>query len=370
MKKIVIVALFALFLLFPAAAAHAEAPVSPEPSPADLERTVTDESAEEILALAQIEGLQRVDASASTEYEALLQLQELLPDCDVYWEVEFQGERYPNDTTELKVTDMTGLEDVLRYLPALTDVDLLEAGATIEDLDRFDAIRPDIFWLWEFRFDWYKIRTDTRVYSSLLGYNTRFDLDHYYPIVKYCKHLRALDLGHNAITDLSMIGDLQELEVLILADNHITDCSPIGRLHNLVFLELFMNYSIEDYSFLNELTNMKDLNLCYCKTLDHLDFLENMPNLEFAMFKRTAISEEDLDPWREKMPDTIFVYYDGNPESSGSGWRLAGRNKQIRTAFAHWYNIVRYEHYNDFDFKINGGVYPITDFFKEDDPWW
>ncbi|MBO6040398.1 MAG: leucine-rich repeat domain-containing protein [Oscillospiraceae bacterium] len=328
------------------------------------------ESAEEILALAERPGLRYIDATASTEYEALLRLRELLPDCDIRWVYEFQGVRYPSDTTELKVTDMTGLEDALRYLPALTDVDLLEAGAKLEDLDRFDAIRPDIFWLWEFRFDWYKIRTDIRVYSSLLGYNTYFDLDHYYPIIKYCKHLRALDLGHNSITDISMIGDLQELEVLILADNRITDCSPIARLHNLVFLELFMNYSIEDYSFLNELTNIKDLNLCYCKTLDHLDFLENMPNLEFAMFKRTAISEEDLEPWREKMPDTIFVYYDGNPESSGSGWRMTGRNNQVRTAFTHWRDIVHYEHYNEFEFKINGGIFPITDFFKEDDPWW
>ncbi len=368
MKKFICF-IFIAVLLLPGVFAAADAETgAPERAPGEW--VITGESAEEILALADKPGLRHIDATASREYEALLKLREELPDCDIDWVYEFQGVSYPSDTTELKVTDMTGLEDALRYLPALTDVDLLEAGATIEDLDRFDAIRPDIFWLWEFRFDWYKIRTDIPVYSSLLGYKTRFDLDHYYPIVKYCKHLRALDLGHNAITDISMIGDLQELEVLILADNRITDASPIGRLHDLVFLELFMNYNIEDYSFLNELTKIKDLNLCYCKTLDHLDFLENMPDLEFAMFKRTNLTEEDLAPWREKYPDATLVYYDGNPESSGSGWRMTGRNKQIRTAFADWREIVSYEHYNDWTFRINGGIFPITDFFREDDPWW
>ena len=250
-------------------------------------------------------------------------------------------------------------------------MDLLEAGAKLEDLDRFDELRPDVFWLWEFTFQgWQKIRTDIRVYSSLNGYQTSRSLDYYYPIIKYCKHLRALDLGHNSITDITPIGELRELEVLILADNFITDASPLAKLHELVFLELFMNYGIEDYSFLNELTKLKDLNLCYCRTLEHLDFLENMPELEFAMFKRTAVSPEEFAQWQERLPDTRLVLADGDIESSGSGWRLTGRNHQIRTAFTHWRDIVSYEHYNDWTFRINGGIFPITDFFKEDDTWW
>ena len=338
---------------------------------ADDTLVLSDESAEEILALAERSELRHIDAAASTEYDALLRLRELLPDCEIRWEYEFQGVRYPSDTTELKVTDLTGLEDALRYLPALTDVDLLEAGAKLEDLDRFDELRPDVFWLWEFTFQgWQKIRTDIRVYSSLNGYQTSRSLDYYYPIIKYCKHLRALDLGHNSITDITPIGELRELEVLILADNFITDASPLAKLHELVFLELFMNYGIEDYSFLNELTKLKDLNLCYCRTLEHLDFLENMPELEFAMFKRTAVSPEEFAQWQERLPDARLVLADGDIESSGSGWRLTGRNHQIRTAFTHWRDIVSYEHYNDWTFRINGGIFPITDFFKEDDPWW
>ena len=366
MKKILLLLgalLFACLLLAAAPAQAGEA--------ADDTLVLSDESAEEILALAERSELRHIDAAASTEYDALLRLRELLPDCEIRWEYEFQGVRYPSDITELKVTNLTGLEDALRYLPALTDVDLLEAGAKLEDLDRFDELRPDVFWLWEFTFQgWQKIRTDIRVYSSLNGYQTSRSLDYYYPIIKYCKHLRALDLGHNSITDITPIGELRELEVLILADNFITDASPLAKLHELVFLELFMNYGIEDYCFLNELTKLKDLNLCYCRTLEHLDFLENMPELEFAMFKRTAVSPEEFAQWQERLPDARLVLADGDIESSGSGWRLTGRNKQVRTAFTHWRDIVSYEHYNDWTFRINGGIFPITDFFKEDDPWW
>ena len=60
-----------------------------------------------------------------------------------------------------------------------------------------------------------------------------------------------------------------------------------------------------------------------------------------------------------------LVLADGDIESSGSGWRLTGRNHQIRTAFTHWRDIVSYEHYNDWTFRINGGIFPITDFFTE-----
>lgn len=367
MKKLMI-GVFTLLMFF-LAAGFPEASAEPGENFDCSELIITDQSPKEILAMAELPGVRHVDATASTEYEALLALKEKRPDWKIDWVYVFQGVPYPSDTTELTVTDMTGLEEALRYLPALTDVDLLEAGATIEDLDRFDAIRPDVFWLWKFRLQWDWIRTDIRVYSTLNGGHTSFGQEYFYPLLKYCKHLRALDLGHNALTDISLIGNLTELEVLILADNRITDCSPLANLHNLVFLELFMNYWIEDYSFLNEMPKMKDLNLCYCKTLDHLDFLENMPDLEFAMFKRTALTEEDLDPWREKYPNAILVYFDGNTESSGSGWRLAGRNKQIRTAFAHWRYMVDYEHYNDFTFKVNGGIHNITEFFNEDDPW-
>ena len=369
MKKMGICALLlCLFcLLFGSVSAQAAEAEHPMADALPTEYRVTDESAEEILALAKRSGLKHIDAIGCTEYEALLKLRELLPECEIVWEVAFQGVSYPSDTETLAVTDLEGLEDALRALPALTRVDLLETKARLEDLERYRAIRPDVFYLWEFWIDGRLVRTDTRVYSSLLGVEIRSrDIDYYYPVLAYCPYLKALDLGHNGITDVTLIGELQDLEVLILADNRIADLSPLGKLSNLIYLELFLNKEAEDFSFLNHLTKLKDLNLCYCYQLDNLDFLESLPELCFLMVKRTAIPREEFDAWRERLPEVKMVYYDGDPESTGSGWRMTGRSQMIRTAFACWQNIVRYDSYNDYELRINGGVHPISDYYSED----
>ena len=386
MKRLVcLVLLLCLALLLPAcgilpegsaAAAVAETPLptteptpepTPTPTPPPTEWTITDESAEEILALAELPSLERIDATASTEYDALLQLREKLPDCDIRWEYEFQGVRYPSDTTELKVTDMTGLEDALRYLPALTDVDLLEAGAEIEDLDRFSEIRPDVFWLWEFRFHGFVIRTDILVYSSLqpIGFVPHDDA-YYYPILKYCTKLKALDLGHNSLKDISPIGKMTDLQILILADDHLTDASCLANLKDLIYLELFMNDELEDFSFLKSLTKLKDLNLCYCTHLTSLDFMDYMPDLEFMLVKYTGLDVDYYNEMKASHPQTRMVFWDGDRESTNSGWRDTPRNHMIRSAFANWPSIVRYDYYNDMDFEFYGKIYPITYYVRED----
>ena len=341
---------------------------TPTPTPPPTEWTVTDESAEEILALGEIPSLQRIDATASTEYAALLRLRELLPDCDIRWEVELQGQRYPSDTRSLTLSELTGLEEALPLLPALEEVDLLEAKPEMEDMERLSAIRPDVFWLWEFKYHGFNVRTDMPVYSSLqpIGYVPRGD-DYYYPILKYCTKLKALDLGHNALTDasLDLIGRMTDLQILILADDQLTNADQLANLHNLIFLELFMNDQLEDFSFLNEMPKLRDLNLCYCRKLDTLEFLNNMPELEFMLVKFTGLDTDYYNSWKEKRPDTHMVFWDGDKESTGSGWRDTPRNHMIRSAFSNWPSVVRYEFYNDMDFEFYGKIYPITYYFRE-----
>ena len=366
MRKLICFSFFALLVLLPGAFAFADTGTAAEESAA-AEYIITDESAEEILALADKPGLRHIDATASREYDALLALREKLPDCDIDWVYEFQGVSYPSDTTELKVTDMTGLEDALRCLPALTDVDLLEAGATMEDLDRFSEIRPDVFWLWEFYFHGFTIRTDIPVYSSLqpIGY-TPHDEVYYAPILKYCTKLKALDLGHNNLRDITPIGKMKDLQILILADDHLQDASCLANLHDLIYLELFMNDELEDFSFLNSLTKLKDLNLCYCTHLTSLDFMQYMPDLEFMLVKFTGLDVDYYNQVKADNPQVRMTFWDGDKESTNSGWRDTPRNHMIRSAFANWPSIVRYDYYNDMDFVFGNQLYPITYFVRED----
>lgn len=360
MKKALIM-LLVLLLCGCSATQSADTPAptpSPQPTPEPSEYVITNESRDEILALGEIKSLRRIDAKASREYDALLELCALLPDCEIYWEYELQGEVYGSDTSSLKCSSLEGLEDAVRYLPELEYIDLLEAGADVEDLDRLSAINPDIFFLWEFKHDGFTIRTDIQVYSSLRGRGSRrFTDEDMYPMLKYCTKLRALDLGHCDLRDISLIGELEQLEVLILADNpNLVDASPIGNLENLIYMELFQCDKIEDYSFLNKLSKMKDLNLCY-DPIPNLDFLENMPDISFLMVKYTGIDKEEIEYWKEIYPDTRFVLYDGNIHSCDSGWRETVRNSQIRYSFSGWRHVLEYRSYDDVDYNFGGYVY-------------
>ena len=334
---------------------------TPEPTPPPTGWTVTTESAADILALAQIPSLQTVDATQSREYDAILQLRELRPDIDLTWNYEFQGTVYPCDTTELTVTDLTGLEDAIRFLPEVNYIDLIESDATVEDLDRYDAIRPGIFYYWSFvqkDIHWESvIRTDIQIYSTLhvTSASEGFGLsdEDMYPMLKYCKRLKALDLGHNDLTDASirLIGELTDLEVLILGDNpNLTDLSPLGNLKKLTFLEIFLNHDVKDFSFLNQLTNLDMLEACYCDHRTSLDFLANMPNFRVGMFKYSGVSREEFLKWEAKLPEGAWmVFYDGDPWSCSSGWRDLLKTNQIQVAFSSWRNITDYRSYDDYD---------------------
>lgn len=371
MKKaapsLLFVLLLALFLCAcgkPAPAVTPEPTPEPTPSPipAPVEVTVTDESAQEILALADIPSLKKIDASQSREYDALLELYRARPDCEILWHYEFEGRFYPNTTRELKAAGTEGLEEAIRYLPALTYVDLIDTDATVEDLDAYSAINPEIDFYWSFIFDGFVIRTDIQCYSSLrdLDYH-RFTDEELYPMLKYCRHLKALDLGHDDVREPSveLIGRLTDLQVLILADNpNLVDASPLANLTNLVYLEFFMNHAVEDFSFLNSMTKLIDLNLCYCDYLTELDFLDNMPDMRFGMFKYSGVSQETLDYWKERKPDAYLTIYDGSIHSCEGGWRDTQRNYNIRYAFTCWQYVHDYPDYDHVVFDFNSFNYP------------
>lgn len=332
---------------------------TPAPTPEPTEWVLGEESAEDILALADIASLQRVDGSASREYAAMLELSRLRPDCEVTWNYEFEGTVYHSTATELKALGLEGLEDAVRYLPALETIDVIDTPATVEDLDRLYDINPNAFYYWSFQHGGFTIRTDIRVYSTLRGLNDhRYTSEELYPMLKYCKHMRALDLGHNDLTDLTWLGKLTELEVLILADNpHMTDTSPLANLTHVHYLEFFMNHSVEDFSFLDSMTELEELNLCYTDHIGSMSFLSHMPKLKFLMVKYSDCSKEDFLYWQEQFPEANMVYNDGNRESCESGWRDTQKNRQIRYAFSHWRRVVEYKSFDDVTFDMENYVY-------------
>jgi len=90
-------------------------------------------------------------------------------------------------------------------------------------------------------------------------------------------NLTTLHLGYNQITDISFLGSLTNLTTLDLDDNQITDISFLGSLTNLTRLHLDDN-QITDFSFLGSLTNLTTLDLGFNKITD-ISFLGSLTNL-------------------------------------------------------------------------------------------
>ena len=341
--------------------APAQSPLpTPSPTPAPtptppVSIVLRDESAAEIMALAKCGTLKSIDATASREYDALLRLSALLPDCEIRWLYEFQGELYPSDMEELTVTDPEGVSDALRFLPGLKKADMTACPLTTAEMEELSALRPDVNFLWTVRFGEWTVRSDITCFSTLRTggeESHRYTSEELYPLLRFCRNLRALDLGHNALTDISLIGEMKELQVLILADNpKLADISSLASLDNLQYLELFLCWDITDFSALEKLTQMQDLNLSYCRNLADICFIDNMPDFENGWFRSTGVTQEQIVPYLESRPEITFVY--GSPADISSvccGWRSTERNTAIRRAFTNWRQVVEYHHWDDVEY--------------------
>lgn len=324
---------------------------TPVPTPPPTEWVISGESAEEILALGEIKTLKHIDAAASREYEALLQLREKLPECEIEWVYELNGVMYPNDTEELTAETLDGLEDALRYLPELRSVDLLACDVTTDDIDRFTEINPDADYLWWVKFGRWVVRSDIQIFSTMrTTENHRYTNEELYPLLHYCTKLRALDLGHNALTDVTDIGRMTDLQVLIIADNKtLTDISPLKSLDKLYYLEMFLCVDVEDFGGLEGMTAMEDLNVCYCRYLNDPGFLEQMPKLRMFWCHHTGIGLAEIEP--HKLDDCLYITASEEFSSVGYGWRATDRNIAIRHLFHHFEDVKEFVNWDEIVYK-------------------
>ncbi len=168
--------------------------------------------------------------------------------------------------------DLGALTAVLDRLPALKRVDMFETRLTAKDMEMLSARYPDIFFGWTIRIKEHVIRTDATAFSTLHNNRSPQHSSRDFEPIKYCRQLKALDLGHNAITSIDFIRDLTDLRVLILAINQIEDISVLARLPRLEYVELFKN-KIRDISPLAHMKQVLDLNICFNHIKDYSPLL-------------------------------------------------------------------------------------------------
>jgi len=324
-----------------------------EPAPTEL--TINDDySSEEILALAAQTELESIDAYQCHNYEALIALAEMMPACNIRWCYRFDDRTYDISASEMTIGSTAGLFEALRYLPNIKKVDLTACSPSFEEMDTLIAAYPDVEFIWIVNFCEFSVRSDITIFSTLcMPDSPTYTSEMLEPLFKYCKHLKALDLGHNLLTDLTMLGTLSELQVLIIADNrNVTDISPLGNLKNLEYLECFTLGDVTDFSCFYELTKMKALNCGNLKNLKSLDFIENMPELE-TLWAFWFSDRDEINAKIEQHPEIWIKYYCdfGGASVTCCGWRTTDINCAIRQAFANKDKVVEFIHWDNVIYK-------------------
>ena len=216
------------------------------------------------------------------------------------------------DFGSIRVDDVEGLKAFLDRMPCLERVDMYASSLTEAQMSELFDSYPQIFFGWTLWVGDHKVRTDVSAFSTLHGQSPDpIHNEKNFAKLRFCKNLKALDIGHNWVEDLSFIKELPNLEVLIIAINPVGDISALAELHNLVYLEMF-TCRVHDITPLLGLTNLRDLNIKN-NPIDDLEPLKQMKSLQrLWLGMGMEISQEERASLAAALPD-CEMDFDNNP---------------------------------------------------------
>ena len=129
------------------------------------------------------------------------------------WDVEIAGERVDSLVRDLDLSGKKGVttarvRELRPLFPRLTRLDLSDCGIGNEEMASLREDLPGVKVVWRLYMGEWSLKTDAVAFSVLI-YNYDHERLHSADIqvLRYCTDLQALDLGHQAITDISVIGD-------------------------------------------------------------------------------------------------------------------------------------------------------------------
>lgn len=249
-----------------------------------------------------------------------------------------------SDTEEV---DLSGIDisnlDMETFLGSMTKLKKLTLKDCGLDNDGYAALQdahPDVRMIWDIKVKTYTIPTDSVGFSTLLAneFQPRLD-DGDCKYLKYCTDMVALDLGHNYITNLDFLEYMPNLRVLILVDNfdspskrvRLSDISKLKYCPHLRYLELFAN-NVSDMSVISELKELEDLNVCY-NPVNSAEPFKDLPHLQKLWIYNTSIPWQEINELKEIYPN-VKIVTSGNG-SVDQGWRDGDHYKAMRNMVSH-----------------------------------
>ena len=272
------------------------------------------------------------------------------PDTAFKWKIYMGGVVFDADCEEIDIAECEPLtlDDLRMSLPLFSNlkrIDISACGATNEENYELRKEFPNIKIVWTLYMGRWSLKTDDVAFSVLIyDYKHKRLTTDDIQVLQYCTDLRALDLGHQAIRDITVIGDyLTELRVLILADNAISDLTPLTKLKHLHYLEFFVNW-VSDISPLAELDELVDLNISYNYSIRDITPLLNQPKLERLWLESTSVSPADVELLQKTYPNaTIIRTGEG---SIDQGWRVNVRYYAMMDMWFHNYISEEFTKYD------------------------
>jgi len=206
--------------------------------------------------------------------EQYLELHSHLPDCEIRWDVPFQGTTCPNDSRELTVTALSDADlELLDFFPALETV-YAENCTDYSRLAALQQTRPEL----DIR---YNVTVDGQVYPQ-----------------------DAEKITISAITD-EEIGLLQYLPELTEID--ATGCSDPAPLMKLKerYPQCALTYSVS-ISGISVPENAEELTLTGADPKEVLQMLEYLPHIRTVTLIDPATDGESLSALPQQYPDVSF----------------------------------------------------------------
>lgn len=293
---------------------------------------------EKLAWLPHMETVHLVEPDASPE--SLRQLMDAYPGVTITWDKTVLGKTFNSAATEYDLSDLSlsdnylpkwtlepmpaidtsqivkEVEDAMAYFPNAEKVILPAYHFDNETMSAFrEEMRAEYKVVWTVYVTRKPVRTDQEVIHSS-AYQVCF-IDEQSQDLKYCEDAVVVDIGHSYVKNIEWVKGMPNLKYLILTHNWIKDLTPLSTCKNLVYLELFWNDHIPDYTPLLGCTALEDLNIS--ATFADIEPLHQMTWLKNLWANCKGITAAEDAALKESLPNTTVMTTGGSYTTGG--WR-------------------------------------------------
>ncbi|MGM9605141.1 MAG: hypothetical protein ACI3XG_08740, partial [Faecousia sp.] len=198
--------------------------------------------------------------------EELARLREEYPNVDIHWDIEVFGQTFPDDATEVDISNqridsIEQAKEIASKFPNLTKLIVDSTGIDNDEMAVYrDEVRSQYKVVWTVIFtEKCKARTDETWFMPIHQGEYYFEEKNVYNL-RFCEDMVCIDIGHSTVKTVDFASYMPHLKYLILAWTCVEDITPLSNCKELVYLELD-HCVIHDYTPLQGCTALEDLNI-------------------------------------------------------------------------------------------------------------